>query len=286
LNTIIFEEGSNLQTIGTSAFSMAGLESLVLPASLRNIGNGCFTNMYSLKTVEFEEGSILASIGDQAFQGTDAMKSIIIPASVTYVGSDAFNYNFTSNLNIYTSLTAIPSSWALNWNPKDRPVYFNYEKSLNDGNLLYRVFNDGYAHVDCLVNQTLTNIEIPNTIEEYVVTHIAAGAFYSNYSIESLTISASIKSIGSYALYNMDKLTSLIFEENSQLESIGSYAFANSDNVNFKEIIIPISVTTLEINAFHLTYYLWIKVEAAEKPSGWDDQWNGNNDKIIWGNVV
>jgi uncharacterized repeat protein (TIGR02543 family) len=176
LSNIFIEEGSNLQTIGDSAFYFSSLKSISLPASLKSIGNGSFGDMYRFTNIDFEEGSLLQSIGAMAFNGSNRLKSIEIPASVTSIGRNAFSGN--SMLSIYTSLSIIPSGWDPSCNPLNRPVYFNYEKAINEGNILYRVFKDGYAHVDYLINDTLINFTIPNSIDGYVVKYISEYALY------------------------------------------------------------------------------------------------------------
>lgn len=47
-----------------------------------------------MTSVTFEEGSQLASISDAVFVGCDALKSIVIPKSVTSIGPMAFNWCF------------------------------------------------------------------------------------------------------------------------------------------------------------------------------------------------
>ncbi len=68
--------------------STAPLEEIVLPASLREIGDGAFDNCRSLRTVALPEG--LERIGERAFEGCGALEGIVLPASLRETGEWAF----------------------------------------------------------------------------------------------------------------------------------------------------------------------------------------------------
>ena len=55
LTTVTFEEGSQLKTIGYSAFSRSGLQSIEIPASVKTIGRAAFKRCTALTTVTFEK---------------------------------------------------------------------------------------------------------------------------------------------------------------------------------------------------------------------------------------
>lgn len=81
-----------------SAFhGCSNLESITLPSTLRTIGNSAFYGCRSLKSVSLPEG--LEKIGDYAFSGT-RFESIVIPASVTEVGSGALGYGMLKDIVI------------------------------------------------------------------------------------------------------------------------------------------------------------------------------------------
>ena len=67
LRSVSFERGSQLTTIGLSAFSRSGLTSMVLPASLVIIEDLAFNNCGKLRSVSLESGSQLTTIGRSAF---------------------------------------------------------------------------------------------------------------------------------------------------------------------------------------------------------------------------
>ena len=120
LTTVTFEEGSQLKTIGGSAFESlrithieipasvetigssafkgcSALTSIEIPASDETIGSSAFKGCSSLTTVTFEEGSQLKTIGGgysyEGYHGAFSdcpITSIEIPASVETIGSAAF----------------------------------------------------------------------------------------------------------------------------------------------------------------------------------------------------
>lgn len=67
----------------------------------------------------------VTSIGSYAFEDCTGLTSITIPDSVTFIGYEAF-YNCTS-LIIYCEAASQPSGWDSGWNPNNRPVVWGYK---------------------------------------------------------------------------------------------------------------------------------------------------------------
>ena len=65
------------------------LENLVLPSSIRIIGDGAFAHTRSLKSVLIPNGVL--SIGSRAFEHCDGLTSVSIPDSVVSIGNGAFD---------------------------------------------------------------------------------------------------------------------------------------------------------------------------------------------------
>ncbi|MBR5173527.1 MAG: leucine-rich repeat protein, partial [Clostridia bacterium] len=98
------------------------------------------------------------------------------------------------------------------------------------------------------------NIVLPSTVNGLSVTAVgvsdATTSLISTSQIKTLTIPASVKSIGNNAFSGCSGLTNIYFEENSQLETIGARAFANCTALPSVEI--PKSVITLGEQAFSM----------------------------------
>jgi hypothetical protein len=89
VTAIIFQEGSQLETIETGAFAGTGITSISIPDGVRTIGAKAFMSTASLTGISFGAGSQLTSIGVEAFVQS-GITAIEIPASVTTIDSKAF----------------------------------------------------------------------------------------------------------------------------------------------------------------------------------------------------
>ena len=94
-------------------------------------------------------------------------------------------------------------------------------------------------------NSSITKI----IIEENGITSIPTYTFQYCSGLTSITIPASVTSIGEDAFYGCSNLATIIFEEGSQLKSMGNYAFQNCSSLS--SITIPASVTSIGSNAFY-----------------------------------
>ncbi|MBQ5929408.1 MAG: leucine-rich repeat domain-containing protein, partial [Clostridia bacterium] len=112
LSTVV-QEGKNLTQIGENAFKdQTKITSIVVPATVQEIGDYAFQGCTALTSVTFvSEGgqlSALNTIGKQAFDGCSALTEIKLPENVTSLGEKAF-YNCSSltNIEINKNLTTI-----------------------------------------------------------------------------------------------------------------------------------------------------------------------------------
>ncbi len=190
--------------IGAFAFEEATLRELVLPHSLRAIGDGAFYACASLSKVTFGTG--LTHIGEAAFADCVSLGEILLPKSLATMGSEVF-----SGCNALTSLA----------------VEEGCEAFLSAGNCIIEadtgcllmgcgasvIPGDGsvksiapYAF-SCL--QSLTALEIPDS-----VTAIGDGAF-ENTGLTKLFIPASVVSVGKFILHGTS-LTALYCGGNAQ----------------------------------------------------------------------
>ena len=67
-----------------------GIEKLTIAKDVTELPANFCTNTEKLTAIEFESGSQLTKIGKMAFYGTQALKSIDIPSTVTSIGESAF----------------------------------------------------------------------------------------------------------------------------------------------------------------------------------------------------
>jgi len=150
---------------------------------------------------------------------------VVIPASVTSIGNNAFNGVATLTSVVFeagSQLTTI--GWA----------------SFSRTSLTSIIIPASVILID---SSAFSIVPLTSVAFEYgsQLTTIAGNAF-TNISIASITIPASVTTIGNNAFANNALLTSVVFEDGNQLISIGSGAFFGS---SFTSITIPASVTTI-----------------------------------------
>ena len=113
---------SSLISIGAYAFCETELPyTYDLPATVVTIGARAFKNSEMPSKFSLQANSALTTIGEEAFYHS-RIETITIPATVTYIGANAFTANY--KLTVYTecSMTNSPSGWNSSWNGSHRPV--------------------------------------------------------------------------------------------------------------------------------------------------------------------
>ena len=223
------------------------------------------------------EGLPVTAIGENAFNGNTDITYVLIDRAVTSIGQGAFNlcsslinvyYNGTkeewetlcSSIGVsndylidakvyYFSQTQpaegffwhfdtdgkTPVSWGVE---SDYSVGLKY--SLNTDEKGYTVVGIGYCED--------TDLVIPATYRGLPVTAIGSNAFESVRSFKSVSIPASVTTIGEKAFAHCG-VTSVTFATNSQLTTVDRYAFFSSSSL--QSIALPDGVTTIGVAAFN-----------------------------------
>jgi len=218
----------------------------------------------NVSAVQFPEG--ITSIDDYAFNGM-SLTSIIVPASVTYFGENAFAYNDNLTRFEYLGTTA-----EYNYN---YPILYycdnlRYFKGTQD----MVSYWDHYDNLDTII---VTSGEGCGYYEARYIDNSRADDWYigGDYAdnvveVETLILQNGLQEIGNYALYNARHLGQITipadvtrigesaFEECRSLESvtfagkalreIDDWAFYNCHSL--KDITIPEGVTTIGKAAF------------------------------------
>jgi hypothetical protein len=176
----------------------------------------------NLVIADTHNGVAVTAIAGRAFYNCKSLNTIRIPASISYIGEDAFYWCFSLS-DVYVT---------------DLAAWYSIK------------FTNGYSNPLCyarnlyLNNTLVTELEIPNT-----VTSINDYAFYGCDAFTSVNFSASVTSIGSGVFTGCASLATVAFEAGSKLTSIGSRAFHNCNKLT--SINIPASVTSIGDGAFN-----------------------------------
>ena len=221
-------------------YKMGNLKELVIPNGVTSIGDNVFhgAGLHNVESIwdkgVFYVGNYLVMakrnkmvgiysikegtkvILHDAFEGCELLSSIIIPNSVSSIGSRAFDSCF--------GLTKV-----------------NYLGTVDEWAEIDFFDNPTYDAKDLYINgELLTDVKIIS------VDSIKSAAFSNCKSIKSVEIGNSVTSIGNSAFENCSGLTSVSIGNN--VTSIGHYAFENCSGLT--SVTIPNSVTSIGGGAF------------------------------------
>ena len=265
---------SNIETIGANAFRQdpagSGLTSITIPSSVTTIESKAFQNITSLTTVTIPNS--VTTIGNQAFYGCSGLTSVVIPTSISSAGLGASAFEGLANsADIYYSDTesALISACTSS----------DIETVFGTGNTIERTSATSYYyHFQCgddlwysLDSQTHT-ITItgsgpmwtywvdnnPGQSAQYGLSpfnlHCSSGNTYTTIDMQGGT------SIGTYAFYQCDSITSITFPS-SGFTTISNGAFLQCSSL--PAIVFPTSVNEIGEAAFRQCTAL-----TTVKPSG------------------
>lgn len=170
-----------------------GLKEVILPASIKAIGNSAFYNCRNLSKINFPNG--LLTIGDSAFNGT-SLEKIKLPNTLQAIGEKAFAYNeAVTNVKLPSSLTSLGNS-----------AFYGctaVTSAIIPGNIT-TISNSAFA---CCKN--LTDLTISEGVEE-----IGENSFEGCSALNTVALPDSLKIIGKYAFGSCGNLTEMTIPVN------------------------------------------------------------------------
>ncbi len=259
LETVTFEEGSQLTTIGQHAFRLTKIKEIDIPETVTTIGAYAFYNIEPLVAITFPEK--VTEIPNQVCYKCYALKDVVLPKGVTDVDKEAFRY--CTALESFTSLNPYPPTLGTNVFLNDTlsncTLYVPYGAYLDyytatgwsgfkeiveldkvdsgddftvDG-ISYAITSLEWAEVEVVANSSSPysgNITIPETITynyiKYSVTGISDGAFKDCTSLIEVTIPATVSEIGEEAFSECTALEK-VFSLNTTPATLGENVFEN-----------------------------------------------------------
>ncbi|MDE6441725.1 MAG: leucine-rich repeat domain-containing protein [Clostridia bacterium] len=209
------------------------LSEVTLADSIRTIGDRAFQNS-CIKELTLPRGVV--SIGESAFASNGVLRSVVIPDSLTDIGTNAF-YGCNRLYLVYNlgSLYIVPNSYGYGAVAQKALAVatslFDAEYADVDG-VTYLRHNTDWRAVWC--DENATNLELkPFTHNGVEVTSfsILDRAFAGNSNIKYVSVGSAVSSIGASAFENCTGIRSISFTDGN-LASIGDSAFANCSNID------------------------------------------------------
>lgn len=246
--TVIFEEGSQLKTIGDHAFGFTDITTITLPDSVETIGEGAFSNCDKLTSVNIPDN--VTTIGNGAFQDT-AITSVSIPGSVKTIGQYAFE-NCTSlatlelgsgiqTIDVWafrgcTSLTSVSIPDSVKTIGSSAFYSCTSLETLSLGSGVETIGNNAFQGCTQLTDFTLpsglksigdnafngcaalTKVDMPDS-----VTYLGAGAYQNCTGLTSATLSEKLSEMNNSVFAGCTGLTTVTLPD--LVNNIGNYLF-------------------------------------------------------------
>lgn len=210
-------------TVGLADYAFygaMGLNTVNLPESVKYIGRCAFYNCSSLTTITLPMG--LEKIEEFTFYQCGALAQIYIPNSVKSIGYSAFNkcYSLTE-VNIPTAVEFI-DDFAFYKCVALAAVNFDGVSAVEEGGET-ATSNLKWIGERVFYNSGLTSITLPASLES-----LGARVFYKCVSLTSVTFTGDkLTELNDYMFYGCSALTDVTLPDG--LKTIGNYAFRNCE---------------------------------------------------------
>ena len=181
--------------------------SIVIPSTVRTIGNNAFYRCSSIETISIPDG--VTTIGNKAFMDCSSLKEITLPASVKEIGESAFENckALASFIADKTAITEIKAQTFLQYNDYLDLGYSALKQCLLPPSLT-SIGKSAFGNC-----KRLENIAIPDKVAT-----IEKEAFKGCFSLKEITLPASVKSIGESAFEDCKALKSFIADKTAITE--------------------------------------------------------------------
>ena len=279
LENIIFEENSQLSTIGMHAFDRIELEYFIIPETVTHIGYSAFTRIsgeiYAYATEKlpnwndqwlFVEQQVQWSIKDHGIE--NEMVYVISKDDEAWIVGHAIDYA-SQNLIIPETIDGCEVTRI-----KAYAFFQSNIQNIQLGSNVEVIEEAAFREASQLTSVDFGQNSQLHTIDAY--------AFMSCTYLQSIHFPQTLKYIHGASFDNAIGLEKITFDENSALELIGNVAFNNLPLL--KEAYIP-KDAVLEQGAFsdcpNAIFYIYVD----EQPITWNNSWylGTSFPRIYWG---
>ena len=276
LTSITVTGGTDIDFEAFSGFSY--LEEIILPDGITKIGGQAFNNCTNLNLDSDKLLKNIEYIGDYSFANCKSIKfgDTVISSQTTYIGTNAFlDCEGLTSISIEGNIDKIGASAFSGCGNLKEAVLGEGVKAIGDSifaNCLSlekltvpRVDNcDDFDIARSFYTESVVDMDkaysetgykgTPKSLTSITVTggtEIDFGVFSGFSYLEEIILPDVITKIGGQAFYNC---TNLNLDSDKLLKNanyIGSYAFFGCKSIEFGDIVIPESISSLEPNTFY-----------------------------------
>ena len=230
---IIFPKGKEIITKADIPANLTSLKEVVLPPSVKEIGEDAFK--YSrLEKINLEN---IEKIGESAFSWCEHLKEVVLPPSIKEIGKGAFCYSGLEKINL-ENVEKVGES-AFSWCESLKEIVLPPSMKEIGKEAFY------YSGLEKI------NLENVEKVGDY--------AFKGCKHLKEIVLPPSVKEIGEEA-FCYSGLEKINLEN---VEKVGDYAFKECKNL--KEIVLPPSVKEIGNGAFCHSGLEKINLENVEK---------------------
>lgn len=225
---------TSLLSVGTSAFRNTAIKKIVLPGTLKFLGDFAFERCSEVEYVDLSQTSI-ENISDGMFKGMTKLETVLLPTNLQTIGKNAFAYTAIKSIVLPASVVSIADSAFENCTAL---------ASADLGTSLESIGAYAFANAS-----SLTVVAIPASVvkigasafEESGVSTVSFAAdgrtetiedkaFY-HAALQSVTLPKSVKTIGAESFAFNLQMTSLTIADGGYLATIGQSAFIGNVNL-------------------------------------------------------
>lgn len=262
---IVFDPGSRIETF--AAARGTAITSIVLPQSIKNIGERAFNNCSKLESAviqgvldtlgnhAFAGCNNLASfemkgcetIGERAFQGT-SFASLVLPSTISSLDGNAFAGASIKELTINSDLEVNYGSWGYGNHDIQTIIIGKGVKSLTGslGSSVTKIIFEEGSVIETFTasaGTSITSIVLPASLKA-----LKTGMFENCRNLASIVIPDGVETIEIEA-FKGTAITSIVLP--SSLKTIKRAAFKECSKL--ESVVIPEGVETIESDVFNGT---------------------------------